>query len=82
MDCANRSDGHWQVRRRERTVSATTEESNRRLLRARDTIHHIGMNFFASPDKPVDPKKKLEGAGKTSRMLRSGAPPTSMARAT
>ena len=31
---------------------------------------HIGMNFFATPDKLVDPKKKLEGAGKTSRMLK------------
>ena len=26
--------------------------------------------FFASPDKLADPKKKLEGAGKTSRMLK------------
>ena len=31
---------------------------------------HIGMNFFASPDKLIDPKKKLEGEGKTSRMLK------------
>lgn len=28
------------------------------------------MNFFGPPDKLVDPKKKLEGEGKTSRMLK------------
>jgi hypothetical protein len=31
---------------------------------------HVGINFFASPDKLADPKKKLEGAGKTQRMLK------------
>ena len=31
---------------------------------------HVGINFFASPDALVDPKKKLEGAGKTQRMLK------------
>ncbi len=31
---------------------------------------HVGINFFASPDVLVDPKKKLEGAGKTQRMLK------------
>jgi len=28
------------------------------------------INFFASPDVLADPKKKLEGAGKTQRMLK------------
>jgi hypothetical protein len=31
---------------------------------------HVGLNFFASPDVLQDPKKKLEGGGKTSRMLK------------
>lgn len=31
---------------------------------------HVGINFFASPDALVDPAAKLEGAGKTSRMLK------------
>jgi hypothetical protein len=31
---------------------------------------HVGLNFFASPDVLPDPKKKLEGGGKTSRMLK------------
>jgi hypothetical protein len=31
---------------------------------------HVGINFFASPDVLVDPKKKLEGGGKTQRMLK------------
>jgi hypothetical protein len=31
---------------------------------------YVGLNIFASPDKLADPKKKLEGAGKTSRMLK------------
>jgi len=31
---------------------------------------HIGLNFFAPPSALVDPKKKLEGEGKTSRMLK------------
>ena len=31
---------------------------------------HVGLNFFASPDALADPKKKLEGAGKTQRMLK------------
>lgn len=31
---------------------------------------HVGLNIFASPDKLADPGKKLEGAGKTSRMLK------------
>lgn len=31
---------------------------------------HVGINFFASPDLLPDPKKKLEGAGKTQRMLK------------
>ncbi len=31
---------------------------------------HVGLNFFASPDVLADPGKKLEGAGKTSRMLK------------
>lgn len=30
----------------------------------------VAINIFASPAKLVDPKKKLEGAGKTSRMLK------------
>jgi hypothetical protein len=31
---------------------------------------HVGINFFASPSLLVDPKKKLEGGGKTTRMLK------------
>jgi len=31
---------------------------------------HVGINFFASPDRLADPNKKLEGAGKTQRMLK------------
>jgi hypothetical protein len=31
---------------------------------------HVGLNFFAPPEALVDPKKKLEGGGKTSRMLK------------
>ena len=31
---------------------------------------HVGINFFASPDVLVDPSKKLEGGGKSMRMLK------------
>jgi hypothetical protein len=31
---------------------------------------HVGINFFAGPDVLTDPAKKLEGGGKTSRMLK------------
>jgi hypothetical protein len=31
---------------------------------------HVGLNLFASPSVLADPKKKLEGEGKTSRMLK------------
>jgi hypothetical protein len=31
---------------------------------------HVGINFFASPTVLVDPNKKLEGGGKTMRMLK------------
>jgi len=31
---------------------------------------HVGLNFFASPSALHDPKKKLEGEGKTSRLLK------------
>lgn len=31
---------------------------------------HVGINFFASPSVLVDPKKKLEGGGKSMRMLK------------
>lgn len=31
---------------------------------------NVAINFFAPPDVLVDPGKKLEGAGKTSRMLK------------
>jgi len=31
---------------------------------------HIGLNFFAPPSALADPKKKLEGEGKTTRMLK------------
>ena len=30
----------------------------------------VAINFFAAPAKLADPGKKLEGAGKTSRMLK------------
>ena len=31
---------------------------------------HVGINFFAAPDALVDPRKKLEGSGKSNRMLK------------
>ncbi len=31
---------------------------------------HVGINFFASPEVLVDPGKKLEGGGKSMRMLK------------
>jgi hypothetical protein len=31
---------------------------------------HVGINFFASPSVLVDPNKKLEGGGKSMRMLK------------
>jgi hypothetical protein len=31
---------------------------------------HVAINFFASPDVLVDPKKKLEGGGKSMRILK------------
>ena len=31
---------------------------------------HVGINFFASPDVLVDPGKRLEGEGKSMRMLK------------
>jgi hypothetical protein len=31
---------------------------------------HIGLNFFAPPSALTDPKKRLEGEGKSSRMLK------------
>ena len=31
---------------------------------------HVGINFFAPPASLSDPKKKLEGAGSTQRMLK------------
>ncbi len=30
----------------------------------------VAINFFASPDVLADPKKKLEGSGKSQRMLK------------
>ncbi|MGH2472535.1 MAG: DUF1801 domain-containing protein [Candidatus Limnocylindria bacterium] len=35
---------------------------------------HVGINFFAPPSVLVDPKKKLEGGGKTMRMLKVRSP--------
>jgi hypothetical protein len=31
---------------------------------------HVAINFFASPSALADPEKKLEGGGKSSRMLK------------
>jgi hypothetical protein len=31
---------------------------------------HVGLNFFAPPDRLIDPKRKLEGAGNGNRMLK------------
>ena len=31
---------------------------------------HVGVNFFAPPEALADPKKRLEGGGKTSRMYK------------
>src|SRR5687767_4657603 len=35
---------------------------------------HVGINFFASPAVLVDPGKRLEGEGKTMRMLKVRRP--------
>ena len=35
---------------------------------------HVGINFFASPAVLADPDKKLEGEGKTMRMLKVRRP--------
>jgi hypothetical protein len=35
---------------------------------------HVGINFFASPDVLKDPGKKLEGGGKSMRMLKVRRP--------
>ena len=35
---------------------------------------HVGINFFAPPTVLIDPKKKLEGGGKTMRMLKVRSP--------
>ena len=32
---------------------------------------HVGINFFAPPDVLVDPDKRLEGGGKSMRMLKA-----------
>ncbi len=31
---------------------------------------HVGINFFAPPAALADPKKRLEGSGKSNRMLK------------
>jgi hypothetical protein len=31
---------------------------------------HVGLNFFAPPSALIDPGKKLEGSGKSNRMLK------------
>lgn len=31
---------------------------------------HVGINFFAPPDALEDPQKRLEGSGKSNRMLK------------
>jgi hypothetical protein len=31
---------------------------------------HVGINFFAPPEVLVDPRRKLEGGGKSMRMLK------------
>ena len=31
---------------------------------------HVGINFFAPPERLADPARKLEGAGKGNRMLK------------
>ncbi|HKY52432.1 MAG TPA: DUF1801 domain-containing protein [Candidatus Limnocylindria bacterium] len=31
---------------------------------------HVGINFFAPPDKLADPDRRLEGGGKSMRMLK------------
>ena len=31
---------------------------------------HVGLNLFAPPEVLIDPAKKLEGGGKSSRMLK------------
>ena len=35
---------------------------------------HVGINFFASPSVLADPGKKLEGGGKSMRMLKVRRP--------
>lgn len=46
------------------------ERSGRRVAALAGFKEHVGINFFAHPDKLVDPKKKLEGSGTQNRMLK------------
>lgn len=45
-------------------------QSGRNICALASFKDHVGLNFFAPPSALPDPKKKLEGEGKTSRMLK------------
>jgi hypothetical protein len=46
------------------------ERSGRRVAALAAFKEHVGVNFFAPPEKLLDPEKKLEGSGKQNRMLK------------
>ena len=46
------------------------ERNGKRVCALATFKDFVGINFFAPPAKLKDPKKKLEGAGSTQRMLK------------
>ena len=46
------------------------EKDGKRVCALASFKEHVGINFFAPPKALADPKKKLEGAGATQRMLK------------
>jgi hypothetical protein len=46
------------------------ERKGKRICALASFKDFVGINFFAPPAKLADPKKKLEGAGSTQRMLK------------
>jgi len=49
---------------------AVYQRNGRNLCALASFKDHVAINIFASPSVLVDPQKKLEGSGKTSRMLK------------
>jgi hypothetical protein len=46
------------------------QQNGRNICALASFKDHVAINFFAPPSVLVDPKKKLEGGGKTSRLLK------------